>query len=129
MINPAEGGDFHLAKTGDFGVAVDTSLGFRGHFASKSRSYSVTLGLLREARRKFRRAASRHDVARARLDTADLEALLDEEETTLVVGSWSFLGMGWPSPGDKALADAAAARAREHATWRASLRLSHHTYR
>ena len=23
MINPAEGGDFHLAKTGDFGVAVD----------------------------------------------------------------------------------------------------------
>ena len=24
MINPAEGGDFHLAKTGDFGVAVDT---------------------------------------------------------------------------------------------------------
>lgn len=25
MINPAEGGDFHLAKTGDFGVAVDTA--------------------------------------------------------------------------------------------------------
>ena len=24
MINPAEGGDFHLAKTGDFGVAVDS---------------------------------------------------------------------------------------------------------
>ena len=26
MINPAEGGDFHLAKTGDFGVAVDTEV-------------------------------------------------------------------------------------------------------
>ena len=24
MINPAEGGDFHLAKTGDFQLAVDT---------------------------------------------------------------------------------------------------------
>ena len=27
MINPAEGGDFHLAKTGDFGVAVDKAAG------------------------------------------------------------------------------------------------------
>ena len=26
MINPAEGGDFHLAKTGDFGVAVDNTM-------------------------------------------------------------------------------------------------------
>ncbi len=26
VINPAEGGDFHLAKTGDFGVAVDIRL-------------------------------------------------------------------------------------------------------
>lgn len=80
----------------------------------------MTLGLLREARRKFRRAAVRHDATGTRVDTADLEALLDEEETTLIVGSWSFQGMGWPGPGDKALADAAAARAREYATWRAS---------
>ena len=25
MINPAEGGDFHLAKTGDFQLAVDST--------------------------------------------------------------------------------------------------------
>ena len=29
MINPAEGGDFHLAKTGDFGVAVDKHIAAR----------------------------------------------------------------------------------------------------
>jgi len=31
-------------------------LGFRGHFASKSRRYSTTLGRLRSARRRFERA-------------------------------------------------------------------------
>ena len=43
----------------------------------------------------------------------------DEEETTLVIGTWSYVGTGWENNGDAALADAAAARAREYAQWRA----------
>ncbi|GAA2722048.1 replication initiator [Cellulomonas aerilata] len=95
-------------------------LGFRGHFSTKSRRYSVTLGRLRRARHRYRQVtanAARNGVA---LDTRDLEArLLADDETTLVIGSWSFQGSGWTNAGDKALADAAAARAREYARWRA----------
>lgn len=95
-------------------------LGFRGHFSTKSRHYSVTLGRLRRARHRFRQMtadAARHGIA---LDTRDLEArLLADDETTLVIGSWTYQGSGWTSAGDKALADAAAARAREYAQWRA----------
>jgi hypothetical protein len=99
-------------------------LGFRGHFSTKSRRYSVTLGALRRARRRFQRlAAEAHRNGRT-LDTRDLEARLtaDDDETTLVVGSWTFEGSGWPRAGDKALADAAASRAREYARWRADQR-------
>jgi hypothetical protein len=82
-------------------------LGFRGHFATKSRRYSVTLGRLRAERRTWRR---RHAPDRR----PDLEDQ-DLEETTLVVtGSWEFVGLGWLSSGDAALAASAAVRAREH---------------
>ncbi len=55
------------------------------------------------------------------MDVADLETrlLAEDDETTLVVGSWTYVGSGWTNPGDKALADAAAARAREYAQWKA----------
>ncbi|WP_146927192.1 replication initiator [Cellulomonas xylanilytica] len=99
-------------------------LGFRGHFSTKSRRYSVTLGALRRARRRFQSLAvdARHRATP--LDTRELEQRLmaDDEETTLVVGSWTYDGSGWPRPGDKALADAAASRAREYARWRADQR-------
>ncbi|GAB6938180.1 replication initiator [Isoptericola variabilis] len=100
-------------------------LGFRGHFSTKSRRYSVTLGALRRARRRFKRLASEARRNGVTLDTHDLEARLmaeDAEETTLVVGSWRYEGTGWPRAGDKALADAAASRAREYAQWRAEQR-------
>ncbi|WP_295126940.1 replication initiator [uncultured Leifsonia sp.] len=96
-------------------------LGFRGHFSTKSRRYSVTLGRLRRARRRFQqwnRGSARHGRP---LDTAELEARLmadEDEEATLVIGSWIYQGTGWLRDGDKALADAAAARAREHAQWK-----------
>lgn len=89
-------------------------LGFRGHFASKSRRYSTTLGRLRQARR---------DHVRSRLNAAqvgepvrvgdgpDLAEL--EADTTLVIGSWRFAGIGWLTAGDAALAAASAARARD----------------
>lgn len=96
-------------------------LGFRGHFSTKSRRYSVTLGRLRRARQRYQRLVA--DAARngSQLDVRDLEArlLADEDETTLVIGAWEYAGTGWPRPGDAALADAAAARTREYARWRA----------
>ncbi|MGF0115455.1 replication initiator [Promicromonospora sp. Marseille-Q5078] len=100
-------------------------LGFRGHFSTKSRRYSVTLGALRRARRRFQRLTADARRNGQPLDTRDLEARLmadDEAETTLVVGSWTYEGTGWPRAGDKALADAAASRAREYARWRADQR-------
>ncbi len=87
-------------------------LGFRGHFASKSRRYSTTLTRIRGVRRRFQRAKARsphRTVDVALLDRAD------EEETTLVVGSWRFAGTGWPTDEDTEMAVAAAARARERA--------------
>ncbi|WP_404385000.1 replication initiation protein [Knoellia locipacati] len=97
-------------------------LGFRGHFSTKSRRYSVTLGRLRRARRRWQAITAEAARTGQPVDTADLERRLmddDEEETTLVIGSWSYVGTGWENTGDAALADAAAARAREYAQWKA----------
>lgn len=96
-------------------------LGFRGHFSSKSRRYSVTLGKLRRARQRFHKLAAEARRTGEVLDVRDLEQrlLADEEETTLVIGSWTYQGTGWTQDGDQALALAAAARAREYAQWKA----------
>ncbi len=90
-------------------------LGFRGHFASKSRRYSTTLGRLRQARRDHVRArlglhSPAGDPVRVG-DDADLAEL--EADSTLVIGSWRFAGIGWLTSGDAALAAASAARARD----------------
>ncbi len=77
-------------------------LGFRGHFASKSRRYSTTLGALRRERRAYRQRQVAEQVSE----------LLDED-TTLVVSHWEFAGVGYLTTGDTALALSAAARARE----------------
>ncbi|MEF2529208.1 MULTISPECIES: replication initiator [Streptomyces] len=70
-------------------------LGFRGHFSTKSRSYSVTLGALRAARRAWR------------AEQARIHASLPEPnpETTLAIGHWAYLGTGY-SPGAALLAAA-----------------------
>jgi hypothetical protein len=80
-------------------------LGFRGHFASKSRRYSTTLGAIRRERSDYRR---RQAAEHAR-EIGDQ----DDTETTLVVSRWQFVGLGYLSDGDAALALSAAARARE----------------
>ena len=100
-------------------------LGFRGHFATKSRRYSITLGRLRRARRRFAHLLAESARTGTPLDVADLEARLlaeDDDETTLVIGSWTYAGTGWTNPAETALALAAAARAREYAQWRAAQR-------
>ncbi|MFI1735252.1 replication initiator [Streptomyces acidicola] len=59
-------------------------LGFRGHFSTKSRRYSTTLGALRDARAEWRRAQ------------AAAAATTDERETdtTYVLAHWVFAGTG-----------------------------------
>jgi hypothetical protein len=77
-------------------------LGFRGHFASKSRRYSTTLGAIRGERRAYRQRQA-----------AEQARELSDEDTTLVVAHWEFAGVGYLTTGDTALALSAAARARE----------------
>ena len=81
--------------------------GFRGHFASKSRRYSTTLGAIRGERRTYRRRQAAEHARRLGLDP------VDDTDTTLVVSRWEFAGLGYLTAGDTALALSAAARARE----------------
>lgn len=101
------------------------ALGFRGHFSTKSRSYSVTLGALRRARTRWQAIAADSRRTGEPIDVADLEARLladDEEEATLVVGEWAYAGRGWDDLAETALATAAAARAREYDQWKVQQR-------
>jgi hypothetical protein len=79
--------------------------GFRGHFASKSRRYSTTLGAIRGERRAYRL----RQAAELTRELGDQE----DTDTTLVIGQWKFAGLGYLTGGDAALALSAAARARE----------------
>ena len=100
-------------------------LGFRGHFATKSRCYSITLGALRRARRRAQALIAESNTTGRPLDLASLEADLladEEDETTLVIGHWTYAGTGWATETQRLLATAAAARAREHDQWRAAQR-------
>lgn len=95
-------------------------LGFRGHFATKSRSYSITLGRLRLARNRFRLLAqSRHAEKIKELDKSALSVLLLsdelEEELPIVIGDWQFISAGWANRADKELAMAAAQAAMKYA--------------
>jgi hypothetical protein len=67
-------------------------LGFRGHFVTKSRGYSTTLGALRDARAAYR---AEHD------EPADDD---QGEDSTLVVVAWEYVGSGYLNPGDVLLA-------------------------
>lgn len=70
-------------------------LGFRGHFSTKSRCYSVTLGALRATR-----LAWRTDQARVLVGLPE-----SDPTTTLVIGHWAYHGSGY-SPGAALLAAA-----------------------
>ena len=77
-------------------------LGFGGHTTTKSRRYSVTMRLLRQARIEY---------ARQEIRAADHT----EEETTLIVGLLTYAGAGWRTNGDAVLANTAADLARSRA--------------
>jgi len=127
MADRAEAADVWLAEwegePGPYGLLGKWvhMLGFRGHFSSKSRRYSTTLGALRGARRRWQSAVARAKRSGGAVDVSAIDlAESAEDETTLMVGSWQFVGMGWLDEGETELAKAAAARAREHRQARAS---------
>ena len=68
-------------------------LGFRGHFLTKARRYSVTLGCLRTARVRYR--ANLAMIARGLIGVPALA-----EESTLVIAAFAFAGVGAPSRAD-----------------------------
>lgn len=69
------------------------TLGFRGHWLTKSRRYSTTFAALRGARTAWTRQGP---------------APQPESSETAVVKDWRYLGRGWANPGDTWLAETAA---------------------
>ena len=74
------------------------TLGFRGHWLTKSRQYSTTFGDLRSARATW--SATRRDERSDQLPSS-------------TIGEWRYLGRGWDNPGDEWLARTAGAAAAE----------------
>jgi hypothetical protein len=83
-------------------------LGFGGHFASKSRRYSTTLGVLRRARVAYA-IRRRHDKA----VPLDAWGRPEDDQAAVVIATWRYLGSGYQSTREAWLAASAAARARE----------------
>lgn len=69
-------------------------LGFRGHFSTKSRQYSTTLGALRQARVDHRAAEARERDGRPS----------PEGRHTASIGAWQYAGSGY-TPGEALLAE------------------------
>jgi hypothetical protein len=76
-------------------------LGYRGHFATKSRYYSTTMRALRAARRDWQRR--QNPLVRRHAD-----------KTVIIDTDLRWAGRGWRTSGDALLALSAAADAREH---------------
>ncbi|MFB6534346.1 replication initiator [Streptomyces noursei] len=70
-------------------------LGFRGHFSTKTRHYSTTLGALRTARAEWQRLQAQPNPPEPTPTATD--------ETTLVLSHWTFAGTGF-TPGESWLA-------------------------
>nr|WP_299299044.1 replication initiator [uncultured Brachybacterium sp.] len=98
------------------------ALGFRGHFASKSRRFSTTLGTLRDARRKYHRDREQLET---HTDQASTDDPLDAAEHIVVLNEFRFVGQGWLTPGDAELARSAADAAREWKDARRAARQPH----
>ncbi|GAB3705980.1 plasmid replication initiator protein [Amycolatopsis oliviviridis] len=83
-------------------------LGYGGHFSTKSRRYSTTLGALRAVRKAFKRGDP--------IEPAQPELPHDADpdgDDSIVTLNWIFDGVGWLTLGDAMLANTAAAKARE----------------
>ena len=81
-------------------------LGFGGHWTTKSRRYSTTMGALRRARAIW--------TARQRgQDLLGVDQDQEGAETIVVLREWAYRGAGYQTPGEAALANAIAAYTRE----------------
>lgn len=106
---------FKLAKRPDCAglrlIEHAHTLGYRGHFATKSRRYSVTLTALRAARQAWRETQSDSGGPHGDPWAAARQAQ-GEGGGPVLVKQWRFLGSGFTRFGDAMLA---ATLAREHA--------------
>jgi Replication initiator protein, pSAM2 len=82
--------------------------GFGGHFATKSRRYSTTLGALRRARVAYAVRRRRGDML-----PLDTWGRPEDDQAVIVVATWRYVGKGYQTTGEAWLAASAAARARE----------------
>ena len=83
-------------------------LGFGGHWSTKSRRYSTTMGALRRARVAFaKRRRARDGIP------LDAWGRPEDDQAVIVVASWVYVGSGYATEGERWLALSAAARARE----------------
>ncbi len=83
-------------------------LGFGGHFSTKSRRYSTTLGALRRVRVAYANRRRRGEAIP--LDAWGRPA---DDQAVIVVAAWEYVGRGYLTTGEAWLAASAAARARE----------------
>jgi hypothetical protein len=83
-------------------------LGFRGHWSTKSRRYSTTMGALRRARVAFAKRRRAKDGV-----PLDAWGRPEDDQAAVVVASWVFAGSGDETEGERWLTLSAAARARE----------------
>jgi hypothetical protein len=83
-------------------------LGFGGHWSTKSRRYSTTFTVLRRARVTFAKRRRAPDGV-----PLDAWGRPEDDQAVLVVASWTFVGAGYATEGERWLALSAAARARE----------------
>ncbi|MDT4994712.1 MAG: hypothetical protein QOH97_4604 [Actinoplanes sp.] len=91
--------------------------GFAGHFLTKTRRRVVRFQTLRDTRIVYRRTEDQ-----AATNPGTVRAVDHRDDTTLIVGTLTFAGVGWHNTGDALLANTAAAMARErHETGREEL--------
>jgi hypothetical protein len=83
-------------------------LGFGGHFSTKSRCYSTTLGVLRRARMAY--AIHRRRGVAPALDACERP---EDDQSVLVIATWRYVGSGYRTEGEVWLARSAAANACE----------------
>jgi hypothetical protein len=83
-------------------------LGYRGHFLTKSRRYSVTFGQLRQARVTHAKPSGIQTARRIR------GAATSMNTPRWLMTSWHYTGTGHATTAERQLALAAAARAHEH---------------
>jgi hypothetical protein len=83
-------------------------LGFRGHWATKSRRYSTTFTVLRRTRVAFAKRRQARDGI-----PLDAWGRPEDDQGVIVVATWVFIGAGYETEGERWLALSAAARARE----------------